>query len=309
MKSKKRFIKIFIIIAALFLTAYLTTRGIKLLFSDHSWISDFGYQKDEIHRLSFHLSDSRSCPEIPVLINGKEFKLLFDTGCGAGLGLTTALEGKTDYQLLGQTEQLNRDGSHRGWSKRVSVSEITVFGEAYEGVETTITDWEMFSSSKFNGNIGLEYFQNRVLTLDYAEHKIYISNRPVDETKLDPDKYEILPLHNSTNKNQAMLPFFQVEYDGKPAIAYLDTGKNYSFVYNPSCDIPMSSRPSGFIDIPVKIGSMEITLKEVAQVNNLAQAEGLPYPTMLEINSDQIWKCGLLVTFDLFEQRIIFHKK
>ena len=88
-----------------------------------------------------------------------------------------------------------------------------------------------------------------------------------------------------------MLPFFQVEYDGKPAIAYLDTGKNYSFVYNPSCDIPMSSRPSGFIDIPVKIGSMEITLKEVAQVNNLAQAEGLPYPTMLEINSDQIWKC------------------
>lgn len=39
-----------------------------------------------------------------------------------------------------------------------------------------------------------------------------------------------------------------------------------------------------------------------------AQGEGLPYPTMIELNSDQIWKCKLLVTIDLIEQKIIFRK-
>lgn len=309
MKRKNRILILLIIFVTLFFAGYFGTRGLKLLFADRSWISDFGYHENEIHRLSFHLAGSRSCPEIPVFINEKEFRLGFDTGCGIGLGLTTALEGKIVYDLLGSTEQLNRDGSHRGWSKRKSLNEMNVFGEAYDEVETDISDWEMFSSSKFNGVIGLEYFQSRVITLDYPGYKIAVSSKPVDGTKLDSDQYVILPLYRSTSAGQGMLPFFQVEYDGKPAMAYLDTGKNYSFVNNPSCDIPMSNRPSGFTDVPIKIGSLEITLKDVAQVNNLAQAEGLPYPTMIELNSDQIWKCGLLVTIDLIDHRIIFRKK
>jgi hypothetical protein len=308
MKNKNRLWIPLVIIVALFFAGYFGTLGIKLLFADRSWIADFGYQKNEIHRLTFHLSGNRSCPEIPVFINEKEFRLGFDTGCGSGLSLTNALEEKIDFELIDRTEELNRDGTHRGWSKRVALKEITVFGEAYEEIETGMADWKMFSSSKFNGIIGLEYFQSKVITLDYRGHEIAVCNRPVDVTKLDPDQYIILPLHKSTREDSSMLPFFQVEHEGKPAIAYLDTGKNYSYVYNPSCDYSMSDRPSGFTDVPIKIGSMELTLKDVAQVNNLAQTEGLPYPTMIELNSDQIWKCGLLVTIDLIDHRIIFRK-
>lgn len=307
MKSKKR-LYIVLLIIALFFAGYFGTLGFKRLFADRSWIADFGYNENEIHRLSFHFSGSRSCPEIPVQINDKEFKLGFDTGCGSGLGLTNALEKEIVYDLIGQTEQLNRDGSHRGWSKRVFLEEINVFGEAYDEVETNISDWKMFSSSEFNGLIGLVYFQSRVITLDYPGHRIAVCNRPIDETKLDTDKYVILPLYRSTSKNQGTLPFFQVEYDGKPAMAYLDTGKNYSYVYDPACEMSISNRPSDFTDIPIKIGSMEMTLKDVGKVNNLAQAEGLPYPTMIEFNSDQIWRCGLLVTIDLIDHRIIFRK-
>ncbi len=296
-------------IVVLFFAGYFGARGLKPLIADRSWISDLGYHESEIHQLSFHLTGNRSCPEIPVSIDSKEFRLGFDTGCGSGLALTTALEEKIDYDLLGRTEQLNRDGSHRGWSKQISLKAITVFGEAYEEIKTDISDWKMFSSSKFNGIIGLAYFQSRVITLDYPGHKIAVSSRPIDETKLDPDQYVILPLQRSTSEGQGMLPFFQVEYNGKPAMAYLDTGKNYSFVYNPSCNISMLSRPSGFTDVPIRIGSLEMTLKDVAQVNNLAQSDGLPYPTMIEMNSDQIWQCGLLVTIDLIDHRIIFRKK
>lgn len=71
----------------------------------------------------------------------------------------------------------------------------------------------------------------------------------------------------------------------------------------------MSDQPAGFTDVPIKVGTMEITLKGVAQVNNLAQARDLPYPTMIELNSDQIWKLGLVVTIDLIDNRIIFRIK
>lgn len=309
MKGKKRLIISFLIIIAFFLTGYFGTLGIKLLFADRSWISDFGYHEDEIHRLTFHFTGSRSCPEIPILINEQEFRLGFDTGCGSGLTLTNVLEEDIKYDVIGRSEQLNRDGSHRGWSKRILLGGITVFGEAFEKVETEIIDWKMISSSEFNGIIGLAYFQSRVITLDYPGHQIAVSNKPVDDTKLDPDRDIILPLHRSTSKGQDMLPFFEAEYEGRPVMVYLDTGKNYSYVYNPSCDFTMSDRPSGLIDVPIKIGSMEMTLKDLAQVNDLAQAEGLPYPTMIELNSDQIWKCGLLVTIDLIDHRIIFRKK
>jgi hypothetical protein len=40
----------------------------------------------------------------------------------------------------------------------------------------------------------------------------------------------------------------------------------------------------------------------------MAQAEGLPYPNMVELNSHQIWKCKLLVTIDLIDQKIIFRR-
>ncbi|MBP7175457.1 MAG: hypothetical protein KBA53_04450 [Thermoclostridium sp.] len=309
MKIRKRFIMIFFIIVALLFTGYFGARGIKLLFADRSWIADFGYQKDEIHSLSFQLPGNRSCPDIPVLINEKEFKVGFDTGSGSRFSLTTALEGKIDYDLLGRTEELNRDGSHRGWSNHVSIKSLNVFGEVFEGVKTNIADWKLYASTKFNGIVGLKYFQSRVITLDYWGQQIAVSNRPIDETKLDPEKYIILPLHRSTSEGQEMLPFFQVEYDDKPVMAYLDTGKNYSFVYNPSCDISMSDLPSGFTDVPIKIGSREIIMKDVAQVNDLVQAEGLPYPTMIELNSDQIWRHGLVVTLDLIDQRIIFRMK
>jgi len=49
-------------------------------------------------------------------------------------------------------------------------------------------------------------------------------------------------------------------------------------------------------------------LQDIVEVNNIAQAEGLPYPTILELNSDQLWKCNLLVTFDLIEQKVKFRR-
>jgi hypothetical protein len=97
-----------------------------------------------------------------------EYKLVFDTGCGAGIFFTNVIQDKIEYSLLNEVEALNIDGSHRGSTKCVKVNEINVFGDVYKNIETSISDWSMFSSRKFNGTIGMAYLKSKVVTLDYA---------------------------------------------------------------------------------------------------------------------------------------------
>ncbi len=297
----------FLITAAVLILGCLACFLGPVLMPGSAWISDLGYEKGEVYPLTFNWDDERSCPQIPVRAGGSEYAPLFDTGCGIGMLLTNVVEDSIPHTFLEQTEALNRDGSHQGWIKRVVVEELDIFGDTYKSVKANIADWTMFASQPFDGNVGLAYFQKRTVTLDYAGHKIAVSRNPIDYTSLDPDKYTVLSLYRSTSRGQGDLLFFPVELDGKLAMAYLDTGKNYSYVYDPECGLSIMERPpSGLKNVSLKLGGKEIMLKDVAQVNDLPQAQGLPYPTMVELNSDQIWKCKLIVTIDLIDQKIIF---
>lgn len=287
---------------------FFIERNLVILFENNTWNEDLGYEDNEIYNLSFNLIGDRSCPEIPIDVGNNEFGLMFDTGCGAGILFTNVVEDKIDYTLLNKTEALNRDGSHRGWNKGIKIDEIKVFGEAFKNITTSVADWSMFSSTKFNGLIGLSYFDSKVITLDYADNKIGVSSNPIDYTKLEADKYVVLPLYKATTQGQQDLLFFEAECNDQPIIVYLDTGKNYSYLYNPDCSTVIGEKPDKVFDIPLKIGSMKLMLKDMSEVNDIAQADGLPYPTMIELNSDQIWKCNLLVTIDLIEKKIIFSK-
>lgn len=309
-KKTKTAIILIIVVSTLMvsISGYFAYRYIPIFMADKTWIIDLGYKENEVHKLTFNWVGDRSCPEIPVKVGNNEYRVGFDTGCGSGIFFTNVIEDKIDYTLLHKTEELNRDGSHRGWSKQVKVNEVNVFGDTYKNIETSISDWTMFSSEKFNGTIGLAYFKSKVITLDYAGRRIGVSSNPIDYSKLNSDKYVVLPLCKTTSKGQQSLPFFEAEYKNKPIIVYLDTGKNYSYLYNPDSKYSIGDKPTKLFDIPLKVGNMNLLLNEVTEANNFAQGDGLPYPTMIELNSDQIWKCKLLVTFDLIEQKIIFRK-
>jgi len=309
LKSRKTiiFISILSVLIVIF-SGYFIHRFVVVLLADKTWIIDFGYEDNEIHELTFYSMGNRSCPEIPIHVENNIFKMIFDTGCGTGVQFTNVVEGKFDYTLLDKTEALNRNGSHRGWNKGIAIGEIKVFGEQFNNITTSIADLSMSSASNFNGLIGLSYFDSKVITLDYAGHRIGISSNPIDYTKLEDDKYVVLPLYKATSEGQQDLLFFEAEYNNQPTIVYLDTGKNYSYLYNPDCSSSIGDKPTKYFDIPLKIGGLELTLKDITEANDIAQAKGLPYSTMIELNSDQIWKCKLLVTIDLIEQKIIFRK-
>ncbi|MCX8131312.1 MAG: hypothetical protein N3I35_14610 [Clostridia bacterium] len=158
LKSKIRIIAILgIAMLIVSVGAFFAYRYIPILLADKTWIKDLGYNENEVHNLTFNCYGDRSCPEIPVKVGNKEYKLGFDTGCGGGIFFANAVKDKIDYVLLGKTEELNRDDSHRGWSESVKVNEIDVFGSSYKNIQTTISDWSMYSSKKFNGTIGLAY--------------------------------------------------------------------------------------------------------------------------------------------------------
>lgn len=287
---------------------YFGYRNYRIQSADSTWITDLGYEESEIYRLTFDWIGYRGCPEIPVIIGNDEYRLGFDTGNGSGIFLTYALENKIDYTLLGEGEEFNRDGSHRGWNKRVIIDEFTVLGNTYENVETSISDWTMFSSKKLNGTIGLNYFKSKIITLDYIGHRIGISSNPIDYTKLNLDEYVVLPLYKTTTQGQEDLPFFEAEFNGESVIVYLDTGTNHSYVYNPNSKLSFADKPKGSLNAPLKLGGIEMMLQDMVEVNNFAQVDGLHYPTMIGLNSDQLWKSNLLVTFDLIQQKIIFRK-
>lgn len=283
-------------------------RHFKVQSTDDTWVTDLGYEDYEIYKLTFHLIGDRGCPEIPVVIGNDEYRLLFDTGCSSGIFFTNVLENKIDYTLLYESEEFNRDSSHRGWSNRVIVNEFAIYEDKYKEIETSISDWTLFSSIKFNGAVGLAYFKSQVITLDYARHRIGISSKPIDYTKLNLDEYVVLPLYSATGQGQEDLIFFEAEYNGESVVVYLDTGSNRSYVYNPDSKQSIADKPKELLDTPLKIGNIVVMLNNVVEVHDLAQADGLPYPTMIELNSDQLWKCNLIVTFDLIEQKIIFRK-
>lgn len=259
-----------------------------------------------MHDLGFDLT---GCPVIPVTIQGKEFPFKFDTGSNSGLLLTSLLEKQIEYALLGQTEALNRDDSHRGWLKTIRLNEFSVFGKNYTDVETHLANWEMYSSEKFNGLIGLEYFPSQVITLDYAGKKIAVTSHPIDYGKLDIKKYAVLPLLKTKEDGQSNLPFFEAVLNGGAITVYLDTGKNYSYLHNPAS--AYSPGPGNWNapnrDVTIKMNGMELPLKGITEVN-LAQVADLPHPVAIELNSDQIQKNNMLITVDNIRQCIIFRK-
>ncbi len=308
MKHKKLIFSLFslLILAFLITGGYFLFQYISVLKADKSWIQDFSYNEDEVHNLSL---DRTGCPIITIAIKGNEFPFIFDTGNNPGFLLTTLLEKKVDYTLLGQTEQLNRDGSHRGWSKTVLLNEFSVFRKSYSDIKTTLADWDMFSTEQFNGLIGLKYFSSQVITLDYTGRKIAMASHAIDYSKLDAKKYVVLPLLKSKQDGQDNLLFFEATFNGEPISVYLDTGKNHSYLHNPdSTYSPGTGKPNTpKRDITIVLDDMKLPLHGVVEAK-LAQVSDLPHPVIIELNSDQIKKNNLVITIDLISQHIIFRR-
>lgn len=258
------------------------------------WIKDLSYEENQIYDISFNFFSP--CPTVPVKIGDKKVKLLFDSGNGVGITFTTALEKEIDYKTIGTTTELNSDGTYRGNGKSILLKNITVFDEEYTNIISSLIDWKMCSSFKINGTIGLKYFDNKVVTLDYNNKKIAVSNKALDYSKLKNDKYTVLPLIKSNLDKEQDLLFIEGEVNGKKSTIYIDTGSSRSF-YN----FDDAQR-----EIEVKLGKKAYTFNSNKLMHGeIGFQDEFKYPLSLAINSDLLKTNHFVITIDKIQNNLI----
>ena len=259
-----------------------------------NWIKDLSYEESQIYDISFGFFNA--CPSIPIKIANKKVDVLFDTGNGVGIAITTALEEKVEYEIVGTTIELNADGTKRGDGKSIIFKNINVFGEEFTNVISSLNDWKMYGFFKINGSIGLKYFDNKVVTLDYKNKKIGVSSKALDYSKLQNDKYTVLPLIKSNLSNEQDLLFFVGEVNGEKSTIYLDTGSNRSF-YNLD-DVGDA--------IEVKLGDKTYSFNSnKLRYEEIGFQDKFDYPLMLAINSDILKDNHFVIIIDKIQKNLI----
>lgn len=261
-----------------------------------AWIKDLNYKESQIHDMS--IGNFNPCPLIPVKIGDKEVKFEFDTGNAEGIALTTALKGKAEYDVIGESTQFNADGTYRGKGNSILLKSLNVFGDEYLNVSSSLTDWRMYGLFKINGTIGLEYFKNKIVTLDYRNKKIAVSSKALDYNKLKNDKYIILPLINIDSDNYKNLLFFQGEVNGQKSTIYLDTGSTRSFL-NLEDDKTTTAE--------VTIGDKKYKFNRLKN-DKIGFNLKFEYPLRLAINSDILKANHFVITIDDIQNNLIVYQ-
>ncbi len=312
MKNYVRKLKWFWVIfltAGLLMACFETAKRIYIKSADTSWVKDLGYDRDELYTLKL---DRAGCPLIPVYFDGKMYDFNFDTGCSSDIVVTDVLENKIDYTVLKQIEQLNRDGSHRGWSYNININTLVLFNKIYNDLDGTMIDWKMSSSHKFNGLVGAGMFKDRIVTIDYRAHMMGVSEETLDYTGLSKEEYAVVPMLHTQTDGQEKLVFFEGKVNDENILVYIDTGKNVSYIHNPgstyiigaSTDKPNTVQVNTTLDV----GNVTLELQDVYEAY-IPQYDDFVYPVAVELNSDQFLQNDIVVTFDFIKNHVIFHKR
>lgn len=265
--------------------------------NDINWIKDLSYDENQIYDITFGFFNP--CPVIPIKIGNKNVALEFDTGNGMGIFITTALKDMIDYEIVGTTTELNADGTYRGEGTSISLKTIKVFGDEFQNVMSSLNDWRMYGFFKINGTIGLKYFDNKVVTLDYDNKKIAVSNKTLDYSKLQNETYTVLPLIRSNLNNEEDLLFVEGEVNGEKCTIYYDTGSSRSFY----------SLEDVEDEIVVKLGEKSYTFKRnQLRHDEIGFQDDFKYPLKLAINSDLLKANHFVIIIDKIQNNLILCK-
>jgi hypothetical protein len=209
------------------------------------------------------------------------------------------------HRVEERIEELNADGSHRGESFRIRVETVSILGEVFKNVAASLSDWQMFSSEPFNGTVGLDFFLDRRLTLDYRSRRVGVTASPLPE-KLDRKRYLSLDLVEPP-KSQGHILYARARVNGREAIVYFDTGYNVSFI-DPAFAEGLAGveRPGKFKAfrerVPMELGGHTFILDDLRE-SQVRRGTGFDLPVALALGSDVLSRC--IVTIDIRVKKLI----
>jgi hypothetical protein len=265
------------------------------------WPGELGYERDQLYPLD--ISDL-GCPFVDVEISGVKLPLMLDTGTARGLAITTAAP-PIAHQAERRGEELNADGSHRGESLRIRFESLSVLGETFKNVTGTLADWKLFSSSPFNGTIGLDYFLQRRITLDYRSRQVAVTGLLLPE-RLDPDRYIVADLVQPP-ASQGHILYAHARVNGRESVVYLDTGYNVSFIDPAFSEGTVRiERPGKFPvfrrRVPLVLEGSEFLLDDLRE-SPIRRGDGFDLPVALTLGSDIL--SHFIVTIDIRSRKLI----
>ncbi len=265
------------------------------------WVQELGYKNTELYPLAV---TNLGCPLIEVDVDGTKIRLMIDTGTSRGFLLTNHAP-ETRYRIEGRHEELNADGSHRGESASIRVEALTVLGKVFKSVGGSLSEWAMFSSEPFDGTVGLDFFLDRRLTLDYQSLTVGTTTLRLPE-KLDPKRYITVDLIDPP-KSQGHILYGRARVNGREAIIYFDTGYNVSFI-DPefSAGLALVERPGKFKifrkAVPVELGGRTFEMDELRE-DQIRRGAGFDRPIAVTLGSDILSR--FVITVDLRARKMI----
>jgi predicted aspartyl protease len=265
------------------------------------WSQDLAYQETQLYPLSF---GGTGCPFVDVEVAGVKVALMLDTGTARGLVITNNAPA-IPHRVEERNEELNADGSHRGESFIIRVEAVSVLGQVFKNVAGTLSDWKMFSSEPFNGTVGLDFFLDRRLTLDYRSRKVGVTASPLPE-KLDRKRYLSVDLVEPP-KSQGHILYARARVNGREAIVYFDTGYNVSFIDPDFAQgLARVERPGKFKvfreGVPLELGGHTFAFDELRE-SPVRRGTGFDLPVALVLGSDVLSR--FIVTIDLPAKKLI----
>lgn len=266
------------------------------------WLKELAYEREQVYALSL---TTLGCPLVEVDISGIKLPLMLDSGTAQGFVVTNHAP-PVPHHVQERTEALNADGSHRGESFRIAVDRMSVLGKVFENVSGELSDWRMFSSEPFNGTVGLDFFLDRRLTLDYRSGKVAVSTMPLPEN-LDHRRYAYLDLIDAP-KSQGNILYARGRVSGHDVLVYFDTGYNVSFI-DPQFagDFVRVVRPgmkfSVFRErVPLQLGGHTVVLNELRE-DAIKRGSGFELPVAFVLGSDVLSQ--FIITIDVRAKKLV----
>ncbi|UCE41207.1 MAG: hypothetical protein JSV17_17540 [Candidatus Aminicenantes bacterium] len=268
------------------------------------WIERLNYRADELYPIKLQIN---SIPLVEVKVNGSNVWVNFDTGCSTGFSLTSAVEDTIEHKVTGKSTERNPDGSYRGETTLATIASLEVFGVTYAPVKTSFTDWRIFSILKFNGLLGLKYFKDKRVTIDYKQKKIGITDKPFVYANDKKFSGAVVPLLEASG-SQADLIYVLGRIRGQPTVIYMDTGSSASFI-DPSMldtnEIKKGERYLFIENVEMAIGNLAFTVRQL-RVKEQRRGVNFEYPQTVKLGSDVIK--DFLITIDKIDNKLFLAK-
>jgi len=265
------------------------------------WSQDLGYRETQLYPLTL---GALGCPFIEVDVSGIKLPLMLDSGTARGFVITNHAP-SIPHRVEERIEELNPDGSHRGKSFGIRLETVSVLGQDFKNVTGSLSDWQMLSSEPFNGTVGLDFFLDRRLTLDYRSRKVGVTAELLPE-KLDRKRYLSVDLVEPP-KSQGHVLYARARVNGREAIVYFDTGYNVSFIDPAFAEgLARVERPGKFKAfrerVPMELGGHTFILDDLRE-SQIRRGTGFDLPVALALGSDVLSRC--IVTIDIRVKKLI----